>query len=355
MRKLTIEDYQVLLKDQEVRLLSREGDYCKAVCANGHTFSLHVQSIKKSGGKECDTCKHERLAREYNERVRERLTGKDFEIIGNPWINLGDRKKVISIRCNLCNSQYYTKVGTVLFTIDKCRACQSDVRVVTWGRLEKAAWDKGYVLVEYDHTFKYHQEVSVVCKRFSHETQMLAISLLRDDCKESCKECRKVDTFELSKARLKRRGISTVHEYNPTGGDAENILMRCDTCDYEWTGKASYYGNLRTKDEGCPACSGKLRGFQKDIPGTFYYLQVDTPDGPLYKVGITNLTVSKRFCKEDLAKITVLREIHFDIGRKAYDLERYYLDTFASFKYSGDPVLKSGGNTELFTRNIFGI
>ena len=71
-----------------------------------------------------------------------------------------------------------------------------------------------------------------------------------------------------------------------------------------------------------------------------------------YKIGITNKSVKERFrTGDDLSKITVLSELHTE-GYKAARLERYFLDTFKEYRYQGEPILASGGNTELFVKDV---
>jgi hypothetical protein len=47
--------------------------------------------------------------------------------------------------------------------------------------------------------------------------------------------------------------------------------------------------------------------------------------------------------------------LEFKEGRKAFELEQYYLNLFKEHRYQGPPILKSSGNTELFTHDILGL
>jgi hypothetical protein len=130
---------------------------------------------------------------------------------------------------------------------------------------------------------------------------------------------------------------------------------RLHTIDVKCVNNHNFTTNAKRVKRGDKCLSCCSTGFSKGKPAILYYLQVNTSDEPLYKIGITNRTVQERFCNEDLKRIEVLRELHFEDGSKAYDLERYYLDLFKNSKYSGEHVLESGGNTELFIHEIFGI
>jgi len=102
---------------------------------------------------------------------------------------------------------------------------------------------------------------------------------------------------------------------------------------------------------GCKHCSSNGKGrVDMDAPCTFYYLYL--PDVNLYKVGITSLTINKRYRTAfDREQFSVLFTKKFDTGREAYDYEQNLIKEHTKYKYLGEKVLKTG-NTELFTKNI---
>jgi Zn finger protein HypA/HybF involved in hydrogenase expression len=100
---------------------------------------------------------------------------------------------------------------------------------------------------------------------------------------------------------------------------------------------------------GCFKCANK--GFQFELPGIIYYLRVEHEGRMLYKVGITNNTVKKRFKACDLDKITVLYTQRYELGTRAYQQEQQILKAHTQHKYTGPDILTSG-NTELFTKDI---
>lgn len=54
----------------------------------------------------------------------------------------------------------------------------------------------------------------------------------------------------------------------------------------------------------------------------------------------------------DKTVISVLREWNFTDGRDAWSLERSLIAAHKSDRYRGPLILRSGGNTELFVRDI---
>ena len=102
---------------------------------------------------------------------------------------------------------------------------------------------------------------------------------------------------------------------------------------------------------GCPGCA--VSGFDQTKPALLYYLAVVTDsDETLYKIGITNLTVQKRFPTVDLARIRVVKTWPYELGAEAAKREIAVLREFADDLYTGLDVLVGAGNTELFVRDI---
>lgn len=102
---------------------------------------------------------------------------------------------------------------------------------------------------------------------------------------------------------------------------------------------------------GCPGCA--VSGFDQTKPALLYYLAVLTDNGEtLYKIGITNLTVQKRFPNVDLARIRVVKTWSFDYGGDAAKREIAILQEFSDDLYTGVDVLIGAGNTELFVRDV---
>jgi hypothetical protein len=102
---------------------------------------------------------------------------------------------------------------------------------------------------------------------------------------------------------------------------------------------------------GCPGCA--VSGFDQTKAALLYYLAVQTDNGEtLYKIGITNLTVHKRFPSVDLVRIRVIKTWSYEIGAQAAKREIAVLREFADDLYTGIDVLVGAGNTELFVRDV---
>ena len=112
--------------------------------------------------------------------------------------------------------------------------------------------------------------------------------------------------------------------------------------------------HVKGNQSGCPDCAES--GFNPSLPGLLYYIAITTDDDQtLYKIGITNLSVEKRFPAADRARIRIVKSWHFGSGKKASDLEREILIEFEQFKYRGPKVLVGAGNEELFSEDVLNL
>lgn len=184
------------------------------------------------------------------------------------------------------------------------------------------------------------------CLGCSHVWAPLPASVFRG---QKCPRCcdKAVLTPEDADFRFAERGLKLVEEWKNT---ATKTATECLECGYVWSPKPyTIFAGC-----GCPACT--KRGFKPDDPAILYYLRVDcAAAGTLYKIGITNNTVYKRFQDpKDRSMITTLRTWPYAIGHAARLAEKEVLVTFNHAKYEGPDVLSSG-NTEMFTMDVLGL
>ncbi len=115
-----------------------------------------------------------------------------------------------------------------------------------------------------------------------------------------------------------------------------------------WT---SAVNHVKGNKSGCPDCAES--GFNPSEPGLLYYIAVTADDGDtLYKIGITNHSVQRRFPTPDLARMRIVKIWRFVVGRVAAEREADILSQFAGNRYYGPDILVGAGNTELFTRDV---
>lgn len=116
--------------------------------------------------------------------------------------------------------------------------------------------------------------------------------------------------------------------------------------DFEQTPNNHLSGN------GCPTCA--YTGFNPNLPAILYYLKVEHDGNTAYKIGITNRTVAQRYQMVDLAKITVISEVKYKLGKLARQEETKIKREFKQGRWQGPDLLDSG-NTELFSYDVLGI
>jgi hypothetical protein len=118
-----------------------------------------------------------------------------------------------------------------------------------------------------------------------------------------------------------------------------------------WT---SAVNHVRGNKSGCPDCAET--GFKQNKPGLLYYIAVTADDGAtLYKIGITNLSIKKRFPTLDLERMRIVKIWRFAVGRVAAEREAEILSEFAGSRYCGPDILVGAGNTELFTHDVLAL
>lgn len=112
--------------------------------------------------------------------------------------------------------------------------------------------------------------------------------------------------------------------------------------------------HVKGNKSGCPGCA--VSGFDQTKPGLLYYIAVKTNDSKLlYKIGITNLSIERRFPKLDRARIRVVKIWRFEIGQHAAEREAKIISQFTRYRYYGPTILVGSGNTELFTKDILNL
>lgn len=159
-----------------------------------------------------------------------------------------------------------------------------------------------------------------------------------------CPTCagNRTKTDEEYKNQIKNKPFINIEPYYR---DYTKILHKCSTCTHEWSVAPSYI----LQGTGCPMCN--TGSFKKEIPGIVYFVSLEYNKETIYKFGITNQTVKKRF-KSDWTRLNMqlLWQIDFDKGADAFNLEQKFKREHSTIK--GIKPLRSGGNTELVSYTI---
>lgn len=125
-----------------------------------------------------------------------------------------------------------------------------------------------------------------------------------------------------------------------------HVALLHAACGNQYNVKPYHY----TNGSRCPKCAGSSC-FDKTKDSTLYYFKVTYKDIVAYKIGITNLSVAKRYHKHERDRMSEIVEFPKLPGVVCYNLEQKLLKELSVYKYIGIPLLKRG-NTELFSIDI---
>lgn len=160
---------------------------------------------------------------------------------------------------------------------------------------------------------------------------------------------RRLTTEEFISRGVARFGGKYNYEKTVYTSAYEKLIVTCPK-----HGDFSTLPNNHTAGHECPRCAPG--GFDLNAPGIVYYIRINAPSGVFYKIGITNLTVWERYpYPSDQDRITVLREWSYKEGSEATVHEKAVLGLYDAFRYSGPPVLRGVGVTEIFTCDVLGL
>ena len=344
-KRLTQEQAEKRSLDNGFRLLSQyvsaRGRYTFECLKCGTDFETDYGTVV-AGKRKCPTC-HNIPKPMTEDRLISILASKEIVLLEILEKGVSLSSAMVKIR-HSCGHVWDACVRNVAYTTG-CPVCNHG-KPVTLERVSEVASEKGYHLVSCETPLRGVSRVRLICKR-GHISERDLDSLLYE--KSACMECSKEDT----KADLARLLIESDICILPHPLDEGKLL--CKHCGHVWKGDLSYYAKYR-KDhiEGCPKCAEHGR-IATDLskPMWLYYLRLDLPTGLYYKIGITKHgDILQRFQKRERSYITVLERLYYDVGRDAHEHEQQLLLDFDRYRYKGEPVLKSGGSTELFTRDV---
>lgn len=226
-----------------------------------------------------------------------------------------------------------------------CAACAGMLRGNTDSFVEKVRIVHGD---EYDYSRTNYvganQLVEIICRSHGVFMQTPAAHLNGARCFE-CYGIPRDTTESFIKKALDIHGLKYEYSKIKYKNSQTKIAIICPE-----HGDFKQKPNSHLNGRGCPSCAEY--GFDPSRPAIVYYLRVVNPTGGyVYKIGVTNTTVRKRFRAQDQPLITKLRTWKYNNGIDALTHESAVLKRFDLFRYKGPPILLNG-NTELFVRDI---
>jgi glutaredoxin len=345
--KLTKADIERRLDGRGIRLVGDKlGTRNKVTfaCEYGHEWKAEINTVlnHRSG---CPHCA--KNAKLDTHTINERLKPRDIQMIG-PYQGT---KNSSLFRC-LAGHEWEVGLASVL-SGNGCPTCNIESQRYTTQEfidLAKAAHGDRYDYSNVDY-LNSKKKVEIICKEHGSFWQ-LPQGHIRGH-KSGCRKCA-IEQLRLTAdkfAEKSRQKHGDKYDYSRVTykTNHDKVELICKEHGSFWQLPMNHI-----QGTGCPGCA--VTGFDQTKPGLLYYLAVVTDDNEtLYKIGITNLTVRKRFPNVDLKRIKTLRTWSFERGEEAAQREITILREYADDLYVGPAVLVGAGNTELFVRDVLGL
>ena len=241
----------------------------------------------------------------------------------------------------------FTQIPNTHLAGVRCPGCAGNMKYTKESFIEKSIEvhkDKyDYSLVPTD---THSSKLPIICKTHGVFYQ----SYKRHIAGDNCPECGIINTAAANKLsqeeaidKIKRNStVSWGFSKFKYVSAHKKVTVTCPV-----HGDKSIIANSLFNGGGCSDCS--ISGFNYNKPAILYYLSIN--NGAAYKLGITNLNISKRYSVLERNSFEVLWELPFNTGKACKDTEQALLKMFKEYRYNGVPLLKKG-NTELFYKNI---
>jgi len=248
---------------------------------------------------------------------------------------VGNKKKVIIV----CQEHgEFPQIPSDHLTGKGCSHCAGNVQLTTEGFIKRAnevhiEGTYNYSKVNYSRT---HDNVIIVCQDHGEFPQSPASHLSGQGCPH-CGGSAPLNTETFIQKAIEKHGVG-IYDYSKVEyvRNKDKLIIMCpEHGEFEQTPGDHLSGR------GCAGCADY--GFNTTNPAIMYVLKFK--NGIDYKIGITNRTVKDRFSNADLELFDVVRELKFDKGQYAIDLEQYILRTIPNTHPK--ELLESGGNTEI--------
>ena len=238
----------------------------------------------------------------------------------------------------ICDKGHHHKITWNLFRRGcKCQICFREGRRTKHGAVAAAFKARGYTLLS-----QYKRcdiPLEFICDK-GHRHQISWDAFQRG---QQCAICAgKIVTHGDVKAAFDTRGYTLLSQYEDSKSPLRFV---CDRGHYSQISWGSFRRGSRCRN----CCPG---GYEQCFPGVIYYVRFDPPgDAPIYKIGITNHSVARRFKDEKTPYVVLWQQLYED-GSVPPQLESAFLRKHKKCRYTGS-VLASG-NTECFTRDVLG-
>jgi hypothetical protein len=256
----------------------------------------------------------------------------------------------VSIICRVHGE--FTQTPPIHLKGSGCNKCALD-RAAQTNKLSRAEFiDKcnkahgNYYI--YDNTVYTNSKskIAIICPEHGEFWQIASNHVNGGGCSQ-CTTNPSYDTTEFIRRATTVHNNTYMYDKTVYTKSSDKVTITCKI-----HGEFSQRASAHLLGQGCPMCNMST-GFDQTKPGILYYIKINSPKVPypIYKIGITNLSVEKRFTGRELAMMTVLSITEYAVGAHAYREEQRILKQYEEYTYKGISILSSG-NTELFIKDV---
>jgi bacterioferritin-associated ferredoxin len=202
------------------------------------------------------------------------------------------------------------------------------------GEFEKRGWK---LVSEYEN---WESKLEFICDQGNRHKTTLNTFRQFKGIKSTCGRCaRRVITQDLAEKAFQEAGYTLLSTYISAMLPLQFICEQGHSHSIPW--------NEFNKGTRCGQC--KRSGYNSMVAGRLYYVRFDFPGFSLWKIGISNHSIAKRF-KSERVKPVVLMDSWYADGSKPPKLETEIKRKHKTHKYNGATLQK--GNSDCFTIDV---
>ena len=241
---------------------------------------------------------------------------------------------------------------------EKCKARIGAYKSFLKKAVEKHKDKFDYSLITKDNYVNLFTTVSIICKTHGEFTQRPTDHTSKINGKLCCPTC----IQEFNKIHNKRSIESWKEELAEKAshitfvshGNSDSNTEKCVlTCEHHGEFETTLAG-IKNKVYICHKCAMDNNSFdvrlkRTDIKGKLYFIYI--PDINLWKIGVTTLTIEKRFRRLPYS-YEVIWEHEYPTVKEAYEKEFFFLQQYRKYRMYTSPTNllgESKGSTELLT------
>ena len=131
------------------------------------------------------------------------------------------------------------------------------------------------------------------------------------------------------------------------------VTLGCKVCGKEWDILAKV---VSTKKVECPYCTGvsETNSAYTEKPMILYFIKILDSDKEYYSFGISSKSVREKFKTNDLRKIIIQKEIMFEKGNEAHNLDQMLKSKYKNVAVRVDGLLETRCGKDFYEVDVYG-